>query len=142
MGDGRGEKSLVAEEPAPVARILIDHGPGNPTDAMTNRTATTDSSFRSDRHPDADAQGQAALLLIESLIHSLLDNGALTKPQALEAIESAMQVKRESAAEEKGSSRTLRRSLALLEGMQQSLKAHTGRHDPDAQAGPDADDAN
>ena len=56
---------------------------------MTNDTSRADFSFGDDRHPEPDAQGQAALLLIESLIHSLLDNGALTKPQALEAIESA-----------------------------------------------------
>ncbi|MBD8547703.1 hypothetical protein [Sphingomonas sp. CFBP 8760] len=103
---------------------------------MTNNTSHADSSFRQDTHPQPDAQGQAALLLIESLIHSLLDNGALTKPQALEAIDSAMQVKEESAAEEKEPTHTLRRSLALLGNMQQSIEAHSGRYDPSTQAGP------
>ncbi len=105
---------------------------------MTNATSHMDSSFRNDRHPQPDAQGQAALLLIESLIHSLLDNGALTKPQALEAIESAMQVKEESATEDKEPPHTLRRSLALLGNMQQSIQAHSGRYDPAGQAGPQA----
>lgn len=102
---------------------------------MTNETSHADSSFSEDRHPQPDAQGQAALLLIESLIHSLLDNGALTKPQALEAIESAMQVKEESAAEEKEPSGTLRKSLSLLVNMQLSIEAHSGRYDDAAQAG-------
>jgi hypothetical protein len=103
---------------------------------MTNETSHTDSSFSMDRHPQPDAQGQAALLLIESLIHSLLDNGALTKPQALEAIESAMQVKGESASEEKEPTKTLKKSLRLLTSMQNSIQAHSGRYDEEAQAGP------
>jgi len=103
---------------------------------MTNETSHIDSSFGDDRHPQPDAQGQAALLLIESLIHSLLDNGALTKPQALEAIESAMQVKEESAAEGKEPTKTLKKSLSLLINMQNSIQAHSGRYDEEAQAGP------
>lgn len=109
---------------------------------MTNETPTADSSFGKDRHPSPDAQGQAALLLIESLIHSLLDNGALTKDQALEAIGSAMQVKEESASEEKEPSGTLRRSLGLLINMEQSITAHSGRYDKSPKAGPEANDAN
>jgi non-homologous end joining protein Ku len=102
---------------------------------MTNDTSTADSSFRDDHNPLPDAQGQAALLLIESLIHSL-DNKALTKAQALEAIESAKQVKAESAAEEKEPARILQKSLGLLEEMQNSIQAHSGRYDEEAQAGP------
>ncbi len=107
---------------------------------MTNETSTADSSFGQDRRPSPDAQGQAALLLIESLIHSLLDNGALTKHQALEAIGSAMQVKEESASEEKEPSGTLRRSLGLLINMEQSITAHSGRYDESPKAGPEAND--
>ena len=108
---------------------------------MTNDTSTADSSFSTDRHPNPDAQGQAALLLIESLIHSLLDNGALTKHQALEAIDSAMQVKEESASEAKEAAETLRKSLGLLTNMQHSIEAHSGRYDRDSKAGPAATDA-
>ncbi|MBD8549035.1 hypothetical protein [Sphingomonas sp. CFBP 8760] len=103
---------------------------------MTNDTSTADSSFKKDSDPQPDAQGQAALLLIESLIHSLLDNGALTKAQALEAIESAMQVKEESAEEEKEPVRTLHKSLGLMNNMKQSIGAHSGRYDDKAQEGP------
>ena len=98
---------------------------------MPNETSSRDSSFGTDSDPHPDAQGQAALLLIESLIHSLLDNGALTKPQAIEAIESAMQVKAESADEAKEPRETLRRSLGLLSSMRNSIDAHSGRYDPD-----------
>lgn len=96
---------------------------------MTNTTPSEDSSFGDDRSPDPNAQGQAALLLIESLIHSLIDNGALTKVQAIEAINCAFEVKEESAGEEKEPTSTLRRSLALLSGMRNSIAAHSGRYD-------------
>ena len=103
---------------------------------MNNQTSSADSSFQHARHPDADAQGQAALLLIESLIHSLLDNGALTKAQAMEAIESAMQVKEESAAEAKEAAQTLRKSLNLLMAMRCSIDAHSGLYHPAVDAAP------
>lgn len=105
---------------------------------MANESSAEDSSFSSDTHPLPDAQGQAALLLIESLIHSLLDNGALTKEQALEAIGSAMDVKEESAGARKEAERTLRKSLSLLTNMKLSIDAHSGRYDEDAGAGPQA----
>ena len=103
---------------------------------MTNTNSTRDSSFGDDPHPQPAAQGQAALLLIESLIHSLLDNGALTKLQALEAVESAMQVKEESSGDGKEPRSTVQKSLGLLVSMQRSLEAHSGRYDPEPQAGP------
>lgn len=102
---------------------------------MTNDTSTADSSFSRDPNPQPDAQGQAALLLLESLIHSLLDNGALTKAQALEAIASAIQVKEESAGDRKEPAPTLRKSLGLMANMKQSIEAHSGRYDDEAQAG-------
>ncbi|AOH86317.1 hypothetical protein AWL63_22515 [Sphingomonas panacis] len=75
------------------------------------------------------------MLLIESLIHSLLDNGALTKSQALEVIASASQVKEESAAEEKEPAQTLKKSLSLLVSMRQSIEAHSGRYNPEDRSG-------
>ena len=100
---------------------------------MSNDTPSEDFSFGADTKPMGDAQGQAALLLVESLIHSLLDNGTLTKDQVLDAITSATQVKEESASEHKESERTLRRSLTLLTNMHASIEAHRGRydHEPD-----------
>ena len=100
---------------------------------MTNETSSEDSSFSTDTHPLPDAQGQAALLLIESLIHSLLDNGALTKDQALEALDSAAEVKEESVGERKEAAKTLRKSLSILTNMRLSISSHSGRYD---KAGP------
>lgn len=95
--------------------------------AMTNDALP--SSFREDRDPDPDAQGQAALLLIESLIHSLMESGALTKAQAADAIRSAMDVKVESATEEKEPRRTLQKSVTLLANMLRSVEAHSEHGD-------------
>lgn len=91
--------------------------------------AAQDSSFGQDRDPLPPAQGQAALLLLESLIHSLLDNGTLTKAQAIRAIDIAFEIKQESAAEAKEPAATLNKSLMLLNNMKRSLEAHTGRYD-------------
>jgi hypothetical protein len=95
---------------------------------MEHQTSAKDSSFRKDRAPLPEAQGQAALLLVESLIHSLIDNGALTKEQAIEAIESASDVKEESASEHKEPNHILRRSLGLLQAMRDSIDAKEGRY--------------
>ncbi|WP_174275052.1 hypothetical protein [Sphingomonas bacterium] len=101
---------------------------------MANETSAADSSFSEDPSPMPEAQGQAALLLLESLIHSLLDNGGLTKDQAIEAIDSAMQVKEASIDEHKEDERVSRKSLTLLTSMQNSIQAHSGPYDPSAQA--------
>ena len=89
---------------------------------MTQETGR--SSFSQDREPDAGAQAQAALLLLESLIHGLIDNGTLTKAQAAEAIRDAMEVKAASAAEEKEPAATLNKSIMLLSNMLHSIDAH------------------
>ena len=78
----------------------------------------------------------ARKLLIESVIHSLLDNGALTKDQALEAIRSALEVKEESAANNKEPANVLKKSLRLLTDMQASIGAHSGRYDYASGASP------
>lgn len=103
---------------------------------MANPTASADSSFGRDPDPDFRAQGQAALLLVESVIHSLLDNGALTKPQAVEAIRSAEEVKCDSLGDAKEAEATARKSLQLLGDMRRSIEAHSGRYDSSPEAGP------
>lgn len=103
---------------------------------MANTTSSADSSFAKDIDPGSNAQGQAALLLIESLIHSLLDNGALTKSQALEAIRSALEVKEESVDDHKEPRAVLKKSLRLLTDLENSIEAHSGRYDHEASAGP------
>lgn len=68
-----------------------------------------------------DAHGQAALLLVESLIHVLIARRVLCVSEAIEVVEVAGDVKREIAADLGDSPATLRRSLALLEGIARSL---------------------
>lgn len=96
---------------------------------MANTSSTDDSAFGEDRQPNGEAQAQAALLLVESLIHSLIDNGNLTKQQALEAIGSAFEVKEESEIDRKEPDAIRRHSLALLSSMRNSIAAHSGAYD-------------
>lgn len=101
---------------------------------MAETTSGWDSAFRQDHAPQGDAQAQAALLLVESLIHTLIDNGTLSKAQALGAVESAFDVKEESVDEGKEPPDTLRRSLALLSTIRNSIEAHSGPY-PEREAG-------
>lgn len=95
---------------------------------MTTEGSPDEFSFRDDRSPEPLAQGQAALLLLEALIHGLLDNGTLTKEQAVDAIASATAVKEESAALQKEPADRLRHSIMLLKNMQASIEAHSGTY--------------
>lgn len=83
-------------------------------------------SFRDDPHPDPQGQAQAAILLVESLLLALLDAGTLTREQVLGAIDSAHEVKAESAALDKEPSEALRKSLVLLRNIRRSIAAHDG----------------
>lgn len=99
---------------------------------MTQGKSADDFSFDTSRAPDVGAQAQTSLLLLESLIHSLLDNGALTKAQALDAVAAAYDVKAESATTLPEPQDRLQRSLSILTRMRISLSAHSGRYRPPA----------
>jgi hypothetical protein len=72
---------------------------------------------------EPDAHGQAALLLTESLIHVLVENGRLTNTQAVDVVHTAAVVKVE-VAEAAGESRgRMLESLALLAGIESSFQA-------------------
>jgi hypothetical protein len=72
---------------------------------------------------EPDAHGQAALLLTESLIHMLVENGRLTNTQAVDVVHTAAVVKVE-VAEAAGESKTrMFESLALLARMENSFQA-------------------
>ena len=82
-----------------------------------------------DNHLDAvapprepDAHGQAALLLVESLIHDLVARTVISVDEAIEIVQVAAEVKAEVAAELGDSPATMRHSLALLESIAHSLK--------------------
>lgn len=70
-----------------------------------------------------DPNGQAAILLVESLIHTLVDRDILTTRQALFAIASAICVKSESAAFSNEDRETLEKSLGVMKRIEQTLQA-------------------
>lgn len=75
------------------------------------------------RAVEPDAHGQAALLLIESLIHSLVDKAMLTNAEAIVVIETAQDVKVEVATSDGESVRRIQESLDLLSKMAASFEA-------------------
>ena len=72
--------------------------------------------------PEPDAHGQAAMLLVESLIHGLIARAVISVAEAIEIVDTAAEVKAEVAADLGDSPRTMRHSLALLESISRSLQ--------------------
>lgn len=77
--------------------------------------------------PSPDAHGQAALLLVESLIHGLVDRRALTTADALEIVEVAAEVKIEIGMRGAEPGETVALSLALLDKIAASLRIDSAR---------------
>lgn len=71
---------------------------------------------------EPDAHGQAALLLVESLIHDLVGRSVISVQEAIDIVEVAAEVKAEVAADLGDSPATMRHSLALLESIGRSLR--------------------
>jgi hypothetical protein len=72
--------------------------------------------------PLSDPHGQAALLLIESLIHGLCDNSVLDVPQAVAIVERAVDVQRDYVhAASQRTANSMLRAQALLEAIAASL---------------------
>ncbi len=73
--------------------------------------------------PDVkDPYGQAALLLVESLIHGLKERGVLTIMEAVDIVETAADVQYELADAADGAGSGLRHAAALLTAMAESLR--------------------
>lgn len=89
-----------------------------------NEAVHADSSWR-----EPDAHGQAAMLLVESLLHSLIARSVITVEDAMEIVQVAADVKMEIAADLGDSPSTMRRSLSLLTSIETSLRqdAQDGR---------------
>jgi hypothetical protein len=85
---------------------------------MTNVDEDAGPSRKPD---DPDAFGQAAMLLVESLIHGLVARNALSIEEAIEVVTVAMDAKVEIAADLGESDDTKDRSLALLSAIRTSL---------------------
>ena len=77
----------------------------------------------SGRRPDPDAHGQAALLLVESLLHGLLAKGILTIDDALAVTTAASEVKEDVADAETEAADTAQLSLMLLDRISASLES-------------------
>ena len=72
--------------------------------------------------PQPDPHGQAAMLLVESLIHGLVARSTITTAEAIEIVRVAAEVKEEVADEMGDSKTTLVRSLTLLDAIRGSLE--------------------
>jgi len=70
---------------------------------------------------EPDAHGQAAMLLVESLIHGLIAKSVLSLPEAIDIVETAAEVKHEVAVDLGDSPRTMQQSLAMLDAISASL---------------------
>ena len=71
---------------------------------------------------EPDAQGQAALLLIESTLHALIEASILTVPQVLSAITTACDVKVEVAEENHESRSIMLDSLQMLKKIGDTIR--------------------
>jgi hypothetical protein len=74
------------------------------------------------RPPEPDAHGQAAMLLVESLIHGLVERSVISVPDAIGIVEAAVEVKRDIAADLGESPETMCRSLDMLSAIGESLR--------------------
>ena len=63
---------------------------------------------------EPDAHGQAALLLVESILHGLIEQEVFSVAKAVELVDIAAEVKRDIGADLGDSAPMLRRSLTLL----------------------------
>ncbi len=68
-----------------------------------------------------DAHGQAALLLVESLVHGLIARQVISVADAVEIVDIAAEVKAEVAAEGEDPSAAKRQSADLLDAISRSL---------------------
>jgi hypothetical protein len=74
----------------------------------------------------ADAQGEVALMLFESLLHVLVEEGIVSKEKALEAIEGVAELAREIDERKRGTAKSWsagRDATALLQTLVESFTA-------------------
>lgn len=80
--------------------------------------------------PPSDPHGQAALLLVESLIHGLCENATLSTDEAIEIAERAVSVQFDQAEGADGAGAPLWRSHALLSKILASLQIDGAKPTP------------
>lgn len=90
---------------------------------MANHTSNDNDVAGGDgRLRGPDAHGQAAMLLVESLLHGLIARSVINVEDAIEIVGVAAEVKEEVAADVGDSAANMRRSLVLLGSISASLK--------------------
>jgi hypothetical protein len=80
-----------------------------------------DNSWRTATSPMPDAHGHAALLLVESLIHGLIERSVITVENALDIVETANSVQIDVAEEADGQGAPMWQAHTLLSSIAQSL---------------------
>ena len=88
---------------------------------MTSQSNDNEAFTRVPRSGDPDPFGQAALLLVESLIHGLVASSTITLENAVDIVTVAIDVKDEIAADLGDSPKTKDKSLELLAAIKASL---------------------
>lgn len=84
---------------------------------------TTTAAAASPTEPDA--HGQAALMLAESILHALVEEGVLSPDQVASVLRTACEVKTEIATAAGESSRRMHESLALVRSVATSFGPET-----------------
>jgi hypothetical protein len=108
---------------APATERPIELPPENFSGETMPSLIPIDNDARLRAVQEPDAHGQAALLLTESLIHTLVENSAITNVQAIELIRIAAEVKVEVATAAHESNGRMKESLALLSKMASSFES-------------------
>lgn len=88
---------------------------------------TSNDNTDADAVHGPDAHGQAAMLLVESLVHGLIARHVITVADAVEIVDVAAEVKADIAADLGDSPANLRKSLGLLKAISSSLGRDTPR---------------
>jgi hypothetical protein len=89
---------------------------------MTERTNDNEAAAAGQRRRDPDPHGQAAMLLVESLIHGLVSSSVISVEEAVEIVDTAAEVKIEIANDLGEAPETLQSSLTMLESISASLR--------------------
>ena len=90
--------------------------------SMTDNTNDNETYPATARAPEPDAHGQAAMLLVESLVHGLVARSVISVEDAVEIVEIATEVKADVAADLGESADTMRRSLDMLAAIGASIR--------------------
>lgn len=79
------------------------------------------NTARLDGHDTLDSHGHAALMLVESLLHNLIERSVISVDEALDAVATAVDATEEIADDFPARPPELERSISLLSAISQSL---------------------